>query len=417
MRHLPTLLLSLLLGVAAPTLAQTGCPDFRATNYTPGATRNDGSCQYPTTVATLLTRATLPAEVRESSALQVAGSGLWTLNDSGNDPMLYRVDADRGTITQRVRVTNFDNVDWEDLAADGQYLYVGDFGNNAGNRTDLRILRVRQSALNVPGTDTVSAQAIHFRYPDQTSFAANTNNHNFDAEAFFYSRDSLHIFTKNWADRTTTYYTVPAAPGTYVARRRATFNTRGFITAADLNPAGTAACLFGYEPRTGAVFAWLLFDFRAGEFLAGSARRIELPNALVTGQVEGVCFLDAYRLLLSNEQLTTPLGTVPPRLYALDTSPWIAPATTTPTAKPSKATGFQVYPNPATRGAWLHSTVRLPGPTALTVLDAQGRTVGKATLPTGQQEQLLPLAGAAAGVYFLKIQWGNGLVVQRFILQ
>ena len=410
------LLLVTVAAFALPTRAQSGCPDFRATNYDPAATRNDGSCQYPATAAAPLLRATLPAEVHESSALQAAAGGVWTLNDSGNEPVLYRLDAEQGTITQRVRITNFPNVDWEELAANDQYLYVGDFGNNFGTRTDLRILCVRQATLNAPGNDTATAQAIGFRYPDQTDFTARTNNHNFDAEAFFYWHDSLHIFTKNWLDRTTTYYTVPAAPGNYVARRRAVFNTRGLITAADLNPAGTVAALLGYEPRTGATFAWLLFGFQQGSFLAGSARRIDLPSALAVGQVEGLCFVDAYRLLLSNEQLTTPLGTVPPRLYALDTSPWTAPATPTPTARPTKATGFQVYPNPITHGARLRSTVRLSEPVALTLFDERGRTVGKATLPAGQQEQVLPLVGAAPGVYFLKIQASSGTVVERLLL-
>jgi hypothetical protein len=188
--------LPLLVALAAPQVrAQSGCPDPQATNYNPAATNNDGSCQYAPTTSALPLKTKLADAVAETSGLLYLGGKLWTLNDSGNTPVLFRVDSTDGHVVQQVRISNFDNVDWEDLTADAQYVYVGDFGNNNGDRRDLRILRVAQAGLGTTAT-TATAEAINFSYPDQTDFTPRTNQHNFDCEAFFFANDSLHLFTK-----------------------------------------------------------------------------------------------------------------------------------------------------------------------------------------------------------------------------
>jgi len=162
-----TLSLLLLVVLAAPrAYAQNGCPDPQATNYSPGATTNDGSCQYATTTSALPLKTQLADAVAESSGLLYTGGKLWTLNDSGNTPELFRLDSATGRVVQQVRLTNAANIDWEDLAADARYVYVGDFGNNNGDRRNLRILRVAQADLG-PAATTATAEEINFSYPDR----------------------------------------------------------------------------------------------------------------------------------------------------------------------------------------------------------------------------------------------------------
>lgn len=307
-----------------PAQAQQGRPDSLA-NPDTAAPANGGSRQRPLTRTALPLRATLADEVAESSGLAYISGKLWTLNDGGNPPLLFRLDSTTGRVVQRVRVTNFGNVDWEDLTADARYLYVGDFGNNSGTRRDLRVLRIPRAALG-PAADTVAAQAIEFSYPDQADFSPRPNHQNFDCEAFFFANDSLHLFTKNWADLQTRYYTLPATPGTYVARLRGTFNVQGLVTAAALNPAGTVAGLLGYNASDGSCFLWLLSGFRGGYFLQATKRRIELPSALEIGQAEGLCFVGRSRVFISNERLAALIFKVPPQLYALNVGRWLAPA-------------------------------------------------------------------------------------------
>ncbi|RZK34332.1 MAG: T9SS type A sorting domain-containing protein, partial [Hymenobacter sp.] len=409
-RMLARFYLSLLLIAATSTArAQSGCPDPQATNYSPSATSNDGSCLYPTTTTALITKATLPSAVKESSGLLYTGGSLWTHNDSGNSATLFRVDSTSGQVLQQVAISNFPNTDWEDLAASAQYVYIGDFGNNYGSRLDLRILRVAKTDLGTAAT-TATAQAINFTYPDQTDFTPRLNIHNFDCEAFFFANDSLHLFTKNWADLQTRYYTVPATPGTYVAHLKATFNTNGLVTAAALNPAGTTAALLGYNATNGTTFLWLLSGFQGTGYLKANKRRIELPNALLIGQAEGLCFVKNARVFISNEQISNMFLTVPPRLYALGLGAWLrGTALANKAARP--AGRFTAVPNPTRHTVHVARTTGEEA--SLLVQDMAGQVVLAVPLVGGQLAIDLDLSALETGQYVLKLQSAHGVISQK----
>ena len=411
-----SLLLLLALALAGPALAQSNCPDPQASNYNPAATTNDGSCQYAATATALPTKATLPDALVETSGLAFAVGSLWSFNDSGNAPVLFRLDSASGKVVQQVTISNFSNVDWEDIAADAHYLYVGDVGNNLGNRRDLRILRVALADLG-PAATTAPAEAIAFSYPDQTDFTPRNNKHDFDCEALFYANDSLHIFTKDWVDFQTRYYTVPATPGTYVAHLKGGFNVNGLVTAADLNPDGSAAALLGYDTRSGAAFTWLLSGFKNNDFLAANKRRIDLPSVLLVGQVEGFCFVGKYRALLSNEKVSNALVTIPPRLYGLSLGRWLAPATTLPTAAPtSVAVGIVATPNPAHQRLHLARSSGSAGAAVVSIGTVQGQEVLADTLPAGTAQQDVDLAGLEPGVYVLRITLAGRTHTQKLVV-
>ena len=147
--------------------------------------------------------------------------------------------------------------------------------------------------------------------------------HNFDCEAFFVAHDSLHLFSKRWADGQTRHYTLPTQPGRYVARPHETLAAQGLVTAASLSPDGRTAALLGYT-KTGRVFLWLLIDFDGTNYLAGRARQLRLPGALRIGQVEGLCFVGPARVFISNERLVRHVTLVKQRLYGLDLRRWLA---------------------------------------------------------------------------------------------
>ncbi|TDN37858.1 T9SS type A sorting domain-containing protein [Hymenobacter sp. UV11] len=408
--------LALLLGMAAGWTAQAqNCPDPSATNYNPAAVGNDGSCQYPLTRTALAVKTRLTDDVVESSGLQYTGGSLWTFNDSGNAPILFRVDSIDGHVVQQVRISNFDNVDWEDIAASPQYLFVGDVGNNLGDRRDLRVLRVAKSALG-PTATTVPAEAIAFSYPDQTDFTPRNNRHNFDCEAFFFANDSLHLFTKDWVDLQTRYYTVPATPGTYVAHLKATFGVNGLVTAADINAAGTSAALLGYNANDGSTFVWLLSGFTGTQYLLANKRRIELPNALQIGQAEGLTFVGRSRVFISNERLANFLMTVPPQLYALSLSSWLAPTVLATTA-PQAAATFTVVPNPAHHTLRLERLAGVGGPANLVLQDLQGRTILTTTLLASQLAQSIDISAVATGTYVVKIISVAGSFSQKIVVR
>ncbi|MDQ6842742.1 MAG: hypothetical protein M3Z92_00115 [Bacteroidota bacterium] len=104
----------------------------------------------PGTPVTVMFKNTLPSVLHESSGLCYTDGNLWTFGDSGNLNAIYKIDTATGAVVQIVIIQNFSNTDWEDIAADSSYIYIGDFGNNDGNRKDLKIIRIKKTDLNDP---------------------------------------------------------------------------------------------------------------------------------------------------------------------------------------------------------------------------------------------------------------------------
>ena len=217
-----------------PLNGQEGCTDPQAINFDGMAIDNDGSCIYGATQFQMEQRATLPDLLEESSGAAFIDGQLWTHNDGGNPNEIYRIDTLTGEILQTVLVGNLENEDWEDMAQNDTHLFIGDFGNNLGNRMDLGIGRIDRNDL---GNLIVSAEFINFSFSDQTDFTERLNDNDYDCEAFFYYQDSLHLFTKNWVDEQTRHYTLPATPGTHVAQLRETFDVQGLIAGAAIDEA------------------------------------------------------------------------------------------------------------------------------------------------------------------------------------
>lgn len=289
-----------------------GCRDPMAKNYNVAATVNDGSCQYDTASYTPPVKVDpISNALTESSGLQWAGNSLWSFNDSGNDPVLFRMDTASSAILQTVTLGGATNVDWEDIAFDGTYIYIGDFGNNStGDRTDLKIYKLKLS--DIPGYASNPAvtippekiNVIRFSYADQKPVVATgANNTAFDCEAMLVDDGKIHLFTKNWVDQLTAHYVISSTmPGDYVAAKLETLNTNFLVTAADKAPGTNAVVLFGYQNLGLADhYMYLLSDYNGGLYFNGNKRVIKLPNATIMGQGEGITFYNSRYGFLSNE--------------------------------------------------------------------------------------------------------------------
>ena len=294
---------------------QVGCTDPQAINFDGMAIDNDGSCIYGATQFQMEQRATLPNLLEEASGAAYIDGQLWTHNDGGNPNEIYRIDTLTGEVLQTLLVGNLENEDWEDLAQSDTHLFVGDFGNNSGNRMDLRIGRIDRNDL---GNLIVSAELINFSFSDQTDFTERLNDNDYDCEAFFYYQDSLHLFTKNWVDEQTRHYTLPATPGTHVAQLRETFDVQGLIAGAAIDEASGTISLLGYTPN-GVNFMWLLFDYQPNQFFSGNIRKINLGTALTNSQTEGIIFTEDGAGFVTSENFNV----FPPRLLRFETQQWI----------------------------------------------------------------------------------------------
>lgn len=323
---------------AMPQVA--GCTDPQANNYNPVATINDGSCEYEPTAFTPPVLFNLPIQINETSGLIFWDNGLWSHNDSGGDPVLYKVDTSTGEIIRWVKIDNALNVDWEDIAQDADHIYVGDFGNNPGNRKDLNIIVIAKEDILMGSSDTVhvSGEEIWFTYEDQTVFTSSQNNHNYDCEAMIVVEDSLYLFSKNWVNKYTRIYRLPKVPGTYEAIVIDSLNVNCLVTGADYFPETGFITLTAYNFFI--PMFWMFWDYQGHDFFSGNKRLINMP-ALLGAQTEGVSIISEDELLISAEKTDIFDQSV----YEVDYGQWAGALTSLAQLIPSEEE-IRINPNP-----------------------------------------------------------------------
>lgn len=314
-----------------------GCTDPSATNYNAAATDNNGSCTYNTTNYTPIIKVDpLSDSVIETSGLQMAGGYLWTFNDKNGKAALYRIDTISNNIQQRIILKDAINNDWEDIAFDGTYFYIGDFGNNlTGGRTDLKIYKFPFNAIDLNNpVDTIQPneiETINFIYSDQPQPVTPSGNNNtkYDCEGMIVDNNKIHLFSKNWVDNTTIHYVINSiTAGNYIATATETFANGYLVTAADKVQGQNIIALLGYQNSgTGNHYLHILSDYKADSFFTGNKRRIDLGDATVMGQSEGITFRNGKYGYISNEKFIRMVGpftvTVNQKLRSFDISSFV----------------------------------------------------------------------------------------------
>jgi hypothetical protein len=97
---------------------------------------------------------------------------LWGHNDSGGAPELYALSED-GRSLGAYHLDGVEAIDWEDMAAGPDALYVGDIGDNGAERSTVTVHRVPEpdETPMAPGAPLADAEAIELRYPSGPSDA------------------------------------------------------------------------------------------------------------------------------------------------------------------------------------------------------------------------------------------------------
>jgi hypothetical protein len=322
-----TLLLSMLF---SPIIyGQFGCTDSQASNFNASASINDGSCLYNPTNYSLNLVANLVDTLSENSGLVWAAGKLYTFNDSGSGTKVYEVMAN-GTIIRTIHIANSTNVDWESMTSDSTYFYLGDFGNNNGNRTDLCIYRLLKSEVTNNAIDTVVAEKMSFSWADQLDFTSAYNANNFDCEAFYATEDSLFLFSKNWVDLKTKCYSLPNYwTDTLNATLSSQFDVDGLITDACKDTMNDRIYLLGYKNNGSnfyTSFIWCLWDHASNFIFSGNKRRIEIGNVLTVSQTEGITLSDNGTAYVSAEKVINII-TIPAKLFNLNFSAYFEEST------------------------------------------------------------------------------------------
>lgn len=339
-RIIDTLFLLWLLSFSLPA-QNAGCTDPLATNYDPSAVKNDGSCIYPPAQVDVINAWVLPAVIPETSGLISLNQKIWTHNDD-TDTNLYALDTNDINNYDAVPLTGVANIDWEELAQDSGFVYLGDFGNNAGNRTDLKILKIDKTSLlnQQPVIDTIA-----FYYEDQTVFNPGPAGTDYDCEAMIVSKDSIFLFTKQWNSKGTKLYALSKIPGNHKAKLRDSLNVEGLVTAATWIASQDLIILTGYQNYQ--PFLYLLYDYKNLEFFSGNKRKISINAGF--HQVEGITTLNGTNVIISNEEVSQPPVILHAKLQQLDLNPYLSGYLTSATRADYNNTSIGVYPNPASQ--------------------------------------------------------------------
>ena len=263
----------------------------------------------------------LSDEISETSGLIFHNEKLITHNDSGNTPQLFEIDTTTYQISRTVTITNVDNIDWEDIAQDAEYIYVGDFGNNVGTRTDLTIHRINK--VDYDQSNSVTAEQINFNYEDQLDFT-DSGTSDWDAEAFFILNDQIVILTKQWKSNGTDAYLIPNTPGQYVAQKIDSYAIEGLVTGATYNPLSELLFLIGYSSTLGPFTASFESPTIANLFTQ-EVNRTTLNIGIA--QVESIAYADENTYFFTSELFsrTTPTIQLESTLFKFDVKEIIEP--------------------------------------------------------------------------------------------
>ena len=225
---------------------------------------------------------------------------LWSINDSGSRPLLYRLGA-KGENLGRVAVRGTDwwHNDWETLAVWHErgvdWLVIGDVGDNKGRRDHVNLYGLREPA---PGQTTADvAWTLAFRYPDGAR----------DAEGITIdplTGDTL-ILTKR--DKPQRLYRVPLSARGGDEPVVAEFVTTlpplsALATGLDIAPDGRSVAVLTYK----GLYVW---DHEVGEawstVFARAPMRTQLPPM---SKAEAMAFgHEAGTVYVGSERIPTPL--------------------------------------------------------------------------------------------------------------
>lgn len=319
----------------------------------------------------------LDATVNETSGLLYLNNTLITHNDSSNANALYDIDTSTGLVTRTVTINNATNTDWEDIAHDDTYIYIGDFGNNFGNRNDLKIYRILID--DYFSSTAITAELINFSYSNQTDFSPSPFATNFDAEGLIHYNDMLYIFSKNWIDGKTNVYQVPKDPGSYSLSITDTINAQGLVSGATYNALSDTVMLCGYNAE--GAFVIELNAFSAELFSNGNIIKtsLNIPENY-SQQIEAITPINASEYYLSAEDNAGGAS----GLYRFSTS------TLNVDAQDQSFISF--YPNPASEEITLNC------------IDCETKiyAVTGQVVKTSIQKQI-DISDLSTGVYWIKI--------------
>ena len=245
--------------------------------------------------AVVLESIVLPKVINETSGLEIINEVFVTHNDSGGEPSLYFFNLN-GEIIDSIKLDEESfwqiyNIDWEDVTADENYIFIADTGNNFGNRDNLNIIKVKINDYSIDGK-------INVAYKDQETFIPRPK-HKYDAEALFLIEDKIAVLSKDRSNLFTDLYLVNKESNSrQVLESKITYDVNSLITGGDYNEELRLLALVSYNSK-GTQYLILFEDFSLQNLAEKKFRKIKIP--IEKAQIEGIKIIDNTTFWITSE--------------------------------------------------------------------------------------------------------------------
>ncbi|CAH8286700.1 putative secreted protein (Por secretion system target) [Mariniflexile fucanivorans] len=341
----------------------------------------------------------LPSTLSESSGAIFFNNKLITHNDSGGENKLYELDTISGQITRTVTILNATNTDWEDITQDETSIYIGDIGNNSGDRTNLKIYKINKT--DYTSQTSVDAETINFNYLNQTDFTSNLNNTEWDAEALVSFDDThLMVFSKNWVNNITKAYLIPKTPGSYpLTALDASLNSGGLITGGTYNPFTGKLYLIGFSNIL-LPFIWVCTNFNGSNVFSGTNTKTQL-SSLGFEQAEAITFINENKYFITSESFSQNIVSDYAKLMSFSTNDIKL------TSNGMDANEKHIlYPNPVINDL----TIKSAGVQTVQIYDTKLSQLYKGT------QNVIDMGNFSKGVYFVRITTDeDNLIIKKVV--
>ena len=230
----------------------------------------------------------------------------WVHNDSGDSARIFAIHKNGKLIHpnqpnyEGIKLEGSTNFDWEDIAIEGDTLYVSDCGDNLNFRKDQCVYVLKE-----PDPEKVisvkDVKKIRIAYPDKTP----TSSWHYDCESLGVYKGVLYFVTKWRAGRSN----IPSAGASIYRLKNPSYDKinvlekldtneelGGWVTACDISPSGKEIALLTQFPNQ----AILIFDMTRGDkILHHPLKEIKFFGAK---QCEALCYDSPTSFVFGNEQ-------------------------------------------------------------------------------------------------------------------
>lgn len=238
----------------------------------------------------------LPSQLAEISGMAIYKSSVYAINDSGNGAVIYQLGLDDFSIKNRYRIRDLTNHDWEELSVYDDILFIGDFGNNRGNRRDLAIYEIPIGDL---GKEKPRLTVREFEYRNQDKFNNLPHTHRWDCEAMVITADRILLISKDWPGSRSLLYSISRDSLSSSLLPLQELNLGFLVTGACYGPEDSVVYFCGHNnEETFIALAELNDNFR----IKGRIRKFVIPE-LKNRQVESVFVLNGIIYLASESTL------------------------------------------------------------------------------------------------------------------